>query len=191
VVEDYSSRALNFDTEIAVFLDEQCFKFHEANSPKGKAICNLRIPLGGMGIPYHVYLIDDFYKLMNKTNKYKSVLFACVPNTEKTNSAIKYCEENKIHYLKLTENKFEYTSSELRDIFTNVGFHSYTKSGDDVIYVGQGILALHASCGGEKTVRLPRKVNVKDSLESQKTIFTDTVSFEAKQFETKIFEIFE
>ena len=57
------------------------------------------------------------------------------------------------------------------------------------VYVGNGILALHASEAGVKTVKLPECVNIKPYKDSAGAVFTDTLTFSAERFETKIFEI--
>ena len=152
------------------------------------ATYNIRTALGGSGIPYHIYLIDDFDAAMS-LGEYKAVMLATVPDTDKLTSAEEFCEKNGICALKLTREKFSYTPDELRRVFSEAGVHSYTDCGCDVVYVGRGILALHAAEAGEKTLKLKGKMRVKPLHNSGDATLTDTVSFTAQQYETKIFEI--
>lgn len=193
--ENYAARGFALKTELAVFVDERAYKLMEQSSdPKTKAYemlratYDIRTALGGGGIPYHLYLIDDFYEAM-QDGEYKAVLFATVPKTEGIADAMRYCEENRILALKLTDEKCTYTADELRSAFKGAGLHSYIDEGTDVIYVGNGILALHASEAGVKTVKLPECVNIKPYKDSAGAVFTDTLTFSAERFETKIFEI--
>jgi translation initiation factor 2B subunit (eIF-2B alpha/beta/delta family) len=121
--------------------------------------------------------------------EYKAVLFATVPKTEGIADAMRYCEENQIFALKLTSEKCTYTADELRSVFKGVGLHAYLSEGTDVIYVGNGILALHASEAGVKTITLPEQVKIKPAHEGTAPLLASSLTFNAEQFETKIFEI--
>ena len=193
--EDHPMRAFTPKTELAVFVDETAYKLFRQTTDRNSsafaeraATYNIRTALGGCGIPYHLYLIDDFAEAMSLGN-YKAVMLATVPDTEKLSRALSYCNENGIPAIKLTLEKYSYTPEELRRAFTEVGIHSYTDCGCDVVYVGRGILALHASEAGEKTLRLPEKMRVKALFDAGDGTLCDTVSFTAKQYETRIFEI--
>ena len=189
LAELHQKRGLDFDTELAVFVDERAYKHVARSGKEARAIYNLRTSLGASGIPYHVYLIEDFNRLVKDGFDYKAVIFACVPDTENIISAMNYCAENNIFFHKLSASKLEYTAQDWRELLIPSGVHFYTDTGEDVVYVGCGILALHAHDEGEKTLKLPRKVYVTAAWEKGKAVYTDTVTFTAMRFETKLFNI--
>ena len=189
LAELHQKRGLDFDTALAVFVDERAYKHVARSGKEARAIYNLRTSLGASGIPYHVYLIEDFNRLVKDGFDYKAVIFACVPDTENIISAMNYCAENNIFFHKLSASKLEYTAQDWRELLIPSGVHFYTDTGEDVVYVGCGILALHAHDEGEKTLKLPRKVYVTAAWEKGKAVYTDTVTFTAMRFETKLFNI--
>ena len=63
--------------------------------------------------------------------------------------------------------------------------------GEDVVYYGAGLLAMHAHGAGKKTLKLPRALKVTPLTDGGETIFTDTVCFDIEEFETKIFKLSE
>ena len=189
LAKGYADPTLDFDTELAVFVDERSYNHLPFNSHEATAPSALRTSLGGSGIPYHVYLIEDFPRLKKDGFKYKAAIFACVPDTENIVSAMNYCMENNIFCIKLAEEKYNFSSSELREILATHGVHAYISEGSDVIYVGRGLLAIHANCAGEKTITLPRAVKVTPLTEDGEAVHTDTVKTNLEEFETKIFAI--
>lgn len=191
LVENYKDRTLDMPVELAVFLDEGAYKYVKLYGDAAEAVRELRASLAASGIPFHVYLIDDFERLVKSGFKYKAALFACMPNTEKIKSAVEYCDKNDIFYYKFTDGKYYFTGAEWREIFKPAGVHCYIEDGEDVLYVGAGLLCLHANERGEKTLFLPRRVYVKPAFSDEAPIYTDTVRFSADRYETKLFEIFE
>ena len=66
-----------------------------------------------------------------------------------------------------------------------MGVHCYCDSGD-VIYCGNGLLAIHAATAGEKTIRLPEVCRLKDMTTGQ-IYTTDRLVLTCKEYETKLF----
>jgi hypothetical protein len=58
----------------------------------------------------------------------------------------------------------------------------------DVCYVGNGFASLHAAQEGLKKIYFPVKVKCTDA-QTRKSIVTDKLEFECKQFETRLFRI--
>ncbi len=191
LLEKSEERALDFPTELAVFVDERAYKYQKINSAESKAVYNIRTSLGASGVSYHIYLIEDFDRVIRLENSYKAFIFATTESTNNINSAINYCRKNDISYIKLTDEKYSFTADEWRSFARESGVHLYTVSGEDVIYVGAGLFALHANEGGKKSVKLPRAVKVRELFSSADFELTDQISFEASEFETKIFELLE
>lgn len=77
----------------------------------------------------------------------------------------------------------------IREIARFAGVHIYSES-DDVIYVGRNYITFHSSQTGKKTIKFSEKVNLYEVYEDKyygKN--TDTVEFEIKFGETKMFRI--
>lgn len=182
---------LDFDTEVAVFVDERAYKLMKRDSDYARSVYRIRTSLGGVGVNYHTYLIEDFDRLKADRIKYKAIIFACVADSEKIISAVNYCKENDIFFVKFNESKYSFTAYELRAILSGAGVHTFIDEGEDVVYTGAGLLAIHAHDAGEKTLKLPRAVKVMPITEKGEMIFTDTLRFYMDEFETKIFVISE
>lgn len=191
LAENHRERALDFDTEIALFVDERAYKLMQRNSDFARSACKIRTALGGVGANYHTYLIEDFERLKEDGFNYKAAIFACVASTHNIDSAIDYCKENGIFFIKFTENKYSFTACELRAMLKDAGVHTFTEDGEDVVYYGAGLLAMHAHSAGKKTLKLPRALKVTPLTDGGETIFTDTVCFDIEEFETKIFKLSE
>ena len=191
LAENYRERTLDFDTEVAVFVDERAYKLMPRDSDFARSVVRIRTSLGGVGVNYHSYLIEDFDRLMTNGIKYKAIIFACVADSEKMTSAVNYCSENKIFFIKFNENKYSFTAPELRNLLKGAGVHTFIDEGEDVLYTGAGLLALHAHDAGKKTIKLPRAVKVTPLTDEGKAVLTDTLRFDMEEFETKIFVISE
>lgn len=77
----------------------------------------------------------------------------------------------------------------LRNIFRYAGVHLYSDR-TDIIYANARYVVLCADEDGERTLRLPSKCTVRDAVDSDLCVEnTDTVTFEAKQGETRVFKL--
>ena len=83
--------------------------------------------------------------------------------------------------------------SELRDVARKAGIHLYNVSGgdaDDALYVGNGMIALHAKTGGSKTLRFSQRLRVRELFASDSAETTRTeISFDLRPTETKCFAV--
>ncbi len=191
LLKNINARTLDFPTELAVFVDERAYKYQKIHSDEASSVYNIRTSLGACGIPYHLYLIEDFDRVVGRDNSYKAFVFATTVNNPKISSAVDYCEKNAFSFIKLTDKKYHYTADEWRSFAKKAGVHLYTEDGEDVIYSGAGLLALHAKRGGRKCVKLPRSVKFRELFSGVDFKISDKISFEADEFETKIYEFLE
>jgi hypothetical protein len=78
---------------------------------------------------------------------------------------------------------------ELCDFIIASGIHVYSNK-QDVVYAGNGYIALHAASGGKKAINLPsaaRVISVFGAKISEEV--TDILEFELKENETALFKI--
>lgn len=81
------------------------------------------------------------------------------------------------------------SATALRTVLDDAGIHAYLET-PDVLYVGQGYLAIHAAAAGEKVVRLPHAATICQVLPSVSDPFSgDTFACNMAQHETRIFRV--
>ncbi|MGN1062421.1 MAG: hypothetical protein ACI4RO_04760, partial [Candidatus Scatosoma sp.] len=68
------------------------------------------------------------------------------------------------------------------------GVHIYCDS-DDVFYYGNGLLTIHASATGKKTIRLPKRCAVRNAYDGTDPGITDTIELSMKLGETASFYV--
>jgi len=172
--------------EVAVFIDETVYSRLGAKAPSLNCVKDLRNVLSKLGAPYHVYLIEDFQRL-SKEWKYKAVFFPIPLDGDALQEALAFCKKNRIPFLRFTQEKFSYRIEEYRRFYRSSGVWCYLES-DDVCYLGNGYLAIHASQAGEKTLRFPSKVEIFD-LEKKTRLRTKEFKLSMKRWETKLFQM--
>lgn len=174
--------------EVAVFLDERMYSRLCTNHPAVRAAYDLRTPIGSCGCPYHVYLIDDFEKICQSPMAYKVFLFNIPTDCSRLSLAMNYCNDKQIPYLRCTEDKWRYTADELRRFFEECGVWCYCES-NDVVYVGNGHIAIHSATEGHKKLLLQRKMKITALTEEDLLYETDALEIDMKLHETKLFRI--
>lgn len=171
--------------ETVLFVDENAYR----NIPRGNHLLNmvnhLRVKMGTSGIPFDMYMVEDAEKVIHK---YKAAIFSAPVPSESGKKAIELCKELNIPYIS-AEDKAFYTTDEIRDILISFGVHCYNEDGC-VIYCGNSILGVHTVTDGETRITLPRKLKVKSLLGAEiNECETDTITFNAPEHSTMIFEI--
>ena len=135
--------------ELAVFVDESAYREMTDCDLRGAAY-GQREPLGRMGAPYDLYDVFDFAAVYRR---YKAALFLSDVRTERMARALELCEETRFPYRSLSPAKLRYTAAELRAFCEASGAHIYCRT-DDILYLNENYLALHAVEAGVKTVAL-------------------------------------
>jgi len=137
--------------EVAVFVDETMSSRIEIGTRLAETANILRYALGGTGIPYDLYLLDDFDA---QIDRYKAVILPIPSSSAQIERAEAICREKNIFCLRCTPEKFEFSSAELHDYLVEAGIWCYSTTLGDIVYAGNGYLSLHAVHPGEKVVLL-------------------------------------
>ncbi len=135
--------------EFAVFADESAYRYF-TDCPLRAAAYQQRVDLGFLGAPYDLFDVFDFEAVFSK---YKAVLFFSDCQTEPMRRALMLCETRGVPHIALSEARLRYSPAALREFCEVAGVHIYCRS-DDLLYINENYLALHAAEAGVKTVRL-------------------------------------
>lgn len=179
---------LNFPVEVAVFLDERSYSKVGTSYPMPISPNTLRDILAKCGIPYNVYLIEDFDTLVNNGFKFKSVIFAVPFKSQQIQAAVDFCNANNTGYLCVGEGKELYAAEDFEELFDNSGVWRYTRE-KDVFYIGNGFFAIHAASEGVKTIAFPQDVKIIPlNYDSNEQICSE-FNVKMQKFETQIYKI--
>ena len=183
--------------KLAVFADETMYRKVKWGEECSHALIDMREGLANVGVPFDVYLIEDFERVMGKEN-IGAVVFMIPCESEYKERGIDYCKSEGIEYLEATGEKWKFTPCEYRELMKRSSSHVYSES-EDVVYVGEGVISLHAAHSGEKKLTLPGKVKVRACVatpydkEEQKEYRvterekTTEIEFSCQQYETVTF----
>ena len=170
--------------EIAVFVDESAYKYM-SDTDMRNVISTQRKALGCMGAPYDIYDVFDFEQVYEN---YKAVIIMSNTKTENLKKALKICKESKIPYIMSTALKKNFTVKELRAFCETNGVRIYCET-DDIVYINENFIAICATYGGEKTIKLGRKYDVCELLCDGNKFTSDTITVNMEKGEIKIFRL--
>lgn len=142
-------KAMGSVSEIAVFVDEKCYKYGKGNMLS----YIVREGLGLMGAPYDCYLAGDYEKVKDR---YLAVIVVDPFRTPPVNSIIKDCQEREIPCLVIPPDKAEITPYELREFCTLSGVHLYTDT-PAVVYANESYIFVHSKGESLPEITLPSK----------------------------------
>jgi len=186
--KDLTSPASPLSPDVVFFADESAYSNLFNRSPHLSAIPETRIAMGMTGVPYDSFMVEDADAVLKA---YKAAVFLMPIPSEAGKRAMALCEKLGIPYLSATAEHYALTADELCAFYKNNGIHFYTEE-NDVVYVGNGYVALHSACGGEKTLRLPRAYGITAvygaSVSAQRT---SLLTFTIKENATALFAITE
>ena len=137
--------------EVVFFADERGYASLFSQSPHLKAIPRTRTAMGNTGVPYDAFLVEDAEAILHR---YKAAVFPMPISSEAGRHAMALCKQMGIPYLTATVDRPELSVEELKAFFKKSKIHIYTEE-KDVVYLGNGFLALHSAVGGNKRLRLP------------------------------------
>lgn len=143
-----------------LFVDEKAY----LNNPRGSdcvhSVNVIRSTAGNTGIPFDLCTVEDAEKVIGN---YKAAVFTATIPSESGKKALALCEKMGVPCLCASVEKPFFTADEIRDFLISCGVHCYNADGN-VIYCGEGFLAVHAAEGGEIVINLPQKYKVKPLL---------------------------
>lgn len=175
-------------SDVAFFIDEGAYGNIPRGNPLLRAVNNTRVAMGNTGIPFDTYMVEDAEKVLSK---YRFAIFPAPIPTEAGKCAVELCKSLNIPCLVSDEEKPHYSTPELRDILVKSGIHCYNTD-NNVIYRGNGILAIHAQKGGETRITLPKKCRIKPLTGTAiPEEATDTITLNIPKHSTLIFVISE
>ncbi len=175
----------SFKPEIAIFADGELYQRQKIGAPLYRAPSELCNAFGNSGIPYEIYLLRDFEK---HYREYKAIAFPIPVMSDRLKKAIQLCKEAKIPYLLVDEENPTYTPEQIRAFAKQAEVFVFCDT-DDVIYVGNGLLGIHAATKGKKTVRLPQNSVLKDVYSREKAFTAAMFELHMEEFETRLFTI--
>lgn len=172
--------------EVAVFADERAWANYTNDSPAMLSLPSTRIALGGTGVPFDNYLVEDAERVIDG---YKAAVFTFPIPSDAAKAAIRMCEMRKIPYVIAPDRREGLTADELREFYDGVGIHTLADVGE-VVYLGRGFAALHSTSSGEKMIKLPYPCRVRaivgtDACEQ----VGETIKFTLRECGTAIFRI--
>lgn len=172
--------------QVAVFVDEASYKYLNPESTLNTLVSKARLPLGLVGVPYDIYDVNDFEQVYDN---YDAITFLTPVITERIKTVIEIAEIKQLPVLSVTEQQPELTPQQLREFYEKSGIHIWCES-DDVIYVNENFIAIHASTSGTKTLNLGRPRKVIPLLpQLEESFVTDTIKIEMNQYETRLFRL--
>jgi len=178
--------------ETVFFADEGGYANLFSNSPyltshyATGGIIGSRTAMGNTGVPYDSCSVEDAETLLPR---YKAAVFPVPVPSPAGKKAIALCEKLGIPYLTAAPDRPSFSTEELREFLKRSGVHFYAEA-PDVVYAGNGCVALHSLTGGEKTLTLPFPLRVRPlfgaDLPEQ---ITDRICFPLKECSTALFAV--
>ena len=172
--------------EVVFFIDESAYSSIPRGNHLLSAVNNVRVALGNTGIPFDTYMVEDAPEILSS---YKYAIFSAPFPSMAGKEALALCKKLGIPHIEATEETAYYSTNKLRQILIDAGIHCYN-SQSNVIYCGNGILAIHTAHDGETIIHLPRKMKIAplhgtDILTQE----TDTIKLTMPKHSTAIFSI--
>lgn len=173
-------------SQVAVLFDEK-YPFRVGlKNPFFSIQKTIHDKLGNTGMTFDAFLTEDY----KQCAYYEAVLFP-FPETFDSDEIIKikaFLKLKNIPFIQLKADDVNISPEDIRERLINVGVHCYCNTGD-VIYHGNGYLAIHAATEGDKTITLPCAMNITPLNSEVKTFYSDTIEIKLKQYETVLFRV--
>jgi beta-galactosidase len=172
--------------EVVFFADERGYSRLFSNSPEILGINTTRMSMGNTGVPYDVFMAEDAKGILKN---YKAAVFAMPVASEAGVQAMELCNSLGIPFIRATGEHYALSVEELCAFYKECGVHFYSDE-NDVVYRGNGYIALHSSRGGKKTLALPKKCSIEAVFGADyQGRYTDKIEFYLKENSTALFRI--
>ena len=171
----------------AVFLaDERAYANLCQAHPISRAVHMTRIAMGNVGASCDIHMVEEAEEILSG---YRAAIFPAPVPSEAGRRAMAICREKGIHYLSATVEHPELDVEEIQAFLKKGGVHLYSET-DDVVYAGNGYVALHAKTGGEKHLSLPTTCRVTPLFGADiPEQVGDHIHFPLEQFATALFKV--
>ena len=146
----------DFAAEVAVIADEQAKENLCAHHVADLAVRQNHITMGNTGAPFDGEMVEG---IADYLHKYKALIFPSPMPSPAGERAMALCREQGIPYLSATLEHPLISLEEQVAFLKAAGVHLYAEGGD-VVYAGNGFVALHSETGGEKRLLLPQERSV-------------------------------
>lgn len=192
-----------YQPEVVVVVDEKLQFYDETYGKITGSILSNRYPLGITGTSFDIVLRSDLDSL--KTKNYKVVWYLGLHELSekekrtigglkvKTNFSIQTTEQGsevfqKASSVALYDKKVVWNPEELRGIFKSAQVHIFGNH-NDVVYAGNGWLAIHGRQAGKRTIQLPGKWKLTNVRTNQKLIADKRLLVDLEEGETILYQI--
>lgn len=164
--------------QVLLVVDEELSFWDKSYGRLTEKILSNRYPIAKTGSVYDLFLRSDLPEI--NTQPYQVIwLMGLLRLSPEEEAKIKLWQEmgktvlwtndkgTSLYYPRkagqLIPEKFQWSPSELREIWKNAGVHQYIAT-EDILYVGNNWLSIHSVAGGEKSIQLPYYAQVIDPL---------------------------
>ena len=141
--------------QVAVFADEKSY-CKANNDDLSRGICETLHTLGAAGVPYDLYLAED-YPLVSMA-KYKAIVLL-EPAVTEASETVARCG---LPVLRINESNMGLTTAQLRQFYEGAGVHLYSRE-DLVVYANESYLFLHTTRDGQHLLHLPGDTALTDA----------------------------
>ncbi|MBQ9098317.1 MAG: hypothetical protein IJY50_02710 [Clostridia bacterium] len=181
-----SRKKRDFAAEVAVLADERAKGNLGASHAADRAVPQNRIITGNVGAPFDGEMVEGAADFLHK---YKAVIFPSPIPSPAGERAMALCRKQGIPYLTATLEHPFLSLDEQVEFLKKAGVHLYARGGD-VVYAGNGYVALHSETGGEKRLVLPQPRKVTPLFgAADLRVAGQTLTFTLAPCDTALFQI--
>jgi beta-galactosidase len=166
ISKDAVEKPMGSVSELAVFIDEKCYKYCKNNHSGMSIAYHFRDVLGKIGTPYDVYLASD-YELVKE--RYKAVILLEPHPTELLDAIFADAKSRGVGCYKVgMDNLADTTTEVFRKLCRESGVHIYVES-DAVVFANESYIYVH--CEGQELpkIRMRDRRGLKSLFESEAT----------------------
>jgi beta-galactosidase len=185
IMEAAQAPALPMATDVIFFADELAHANICLESPAFRALVDSRLAMGNTGVPYDAYMVEDAQKVLAGR---KAAVFPSPIPSEAGKKAMALCKQMGIPYLTATPENHTLTTEQIVAFLRGTAVHFYCDT-RDVIYAGNGYLAIHAATAGKKHLHLPFACEAEQLFGPEATCEEGALTLDMPQFATALFRL--
>lgn len=171
--------------QLAVIADENAYALSNDNALARRCCYDNRRPLGLCGTPYDIYDVADFPAI---ADSYQAFVFLCPHLTPAMADAIAHCRQQQQPSLVTDAEQPDLSTAQLRQFCRQAGLHCYCES-DDVVYVNEHYIAIHANSTGSKRLLLDRPRRITPLLDPGDSCNASHLDLALQAYETRLFQL--